>query len=755
MISLLHLSCTPENSITNPQSTATVKTVVTGRIMDEQGNAIEGVLIKIGNTRVKTNVYGVFITTMIDVPAERLFLIAEKGGYFKGYRAETPIVNGVTQIVLRLQSNASQGSFNATVGKTISLLNRATVVLPANGYILANGTAYTGDVYYAVKYLDPEAQNFYDYFAGDFTAKSMSGDIVDLLSFGVLKVELTADNGQPVNLAIGSTATLKVPIPNSLNSNAPATIPLWSFDEVLGMWKEEFVATKSGDYYEGKVSHFTDWNFDAKGETATLRLKVACNGKTITSVKVTVGQKKFLTGNDFTKVRRVPANIPLKLKVFANENNGLETSEVTITLRKDETKDVELITVNCPGLVIGNVVTCNTTPTDATLIAEYNDGTYGYGYAHNGLFSMFIKPNQNVRLKAFAADGTVSDYAYIPQLMSQESYNAGYLYCCNGNVIQWNDFLVSKDTNVWKLPSGISSDGLIYYTFDNGVLKEWNTLKGTLVNETVVGVTWPLFSYPENYNTLEVSSDNRIGLFQLNDTTFVTYDLITHTTLQKFISYAENAYLSPSGEKVLFSNTWSISVQNSYTGSTLQTIKSINGHSVEKHSFVTDFLDNDNFGVVLNRSVDSLDKTFYSINATTGNITSQYTADILGYYTSSSDAGLMVVSPQSPLSRNVTLTVFNFKTGTILSNVVNMRRKFGEKPLAVCTQDGKYVVAYTNNGNEEYYLGVFSTTTGQPQWRYPIPESTLWALSISRDGKTLAGLYDDTKGGVWCRIWKL
>ncbi|MBL7974039.1 MAG: hypothetical protein JNJ85_03950, partial [Candidatus Kapabacteria bacterium] len=155
------------------------------------------------------------------------------------------------------------------------------------------------------------------------------------------------------------------------------------------------------------------------------------------------------------------------------------------------------------------------------------------------------------------------------------------------------------------------------------------------------------------------------------------------------------------------------------------------------------------------RSVDSLDKTFYSINATTGNITSQYTADILGYYTSSSDAGLMVVSPQSPLSRNVTLTVFNFKTGTIISNLVNMRRKFGEKPLAVCTPDGKYVVAYTNNGNEEYYLGVFSTTTGQPQWRYPIPESTLWALSISRDGKTLASLYDDSKGGIWCRIWKL
>jgi hypothetical protein len=53
-----------------------------------------------------------------------------------------------------------------------------------------------------------------------------------------------------------------MPIPNSLQSAAPATIALWYVDEASGLWKEEGSATKQGNTYVGSVKHFTFWNCD-------------------------------------------------------------------------------------------------------------------------------------------------------------------------------------------------------------------------------------------------------------------------------------------------------------------------------------------------------------------------------------------------------------------------------------------------------------------------------------------------------------
>src|SRR5690606_555839 len=44
--------------------------------------------------------------------------------------------------------------------------------------------------------------------------------------------------------------------------SAPATIPLWYFDETKGMWIEEGSATLQGNTYTGTVTHFSFWNWD-------------------------------------------------------------------------------------------------------------------------------------------------------------------------------------------------------------------------------------------------------------------------------------------------------------------------------------------------------------------------------------------------------------------------------------------------------------------------------------------------------------
>jgi hypothetical protein len=74
-------------------------------------------------------------------------------------------------------------------------------------------------------------------------------------------------------VAPGKTATLTIDVPESQTATAPATIPLWFFDEEAGVWQEEGEATRQGDKYIGTVKHFTDWNADHPTGWAIVRGK--------------------------------------------------------------------------------------------------------------------------------------------------------------------------------------------------------------------------------------------------------------------------------------------------------------------------------------------------------------------------------------------------------------------------------------------------------------------------------------------------
>jgi len=56
---------------------------------------------------------------------------------------------------------------------------------------------------------------------------------------------------------------MSMEVPAEMQSKAPATIPMWYFDEAAGLWKEEGIAKLSGRVYTANVAHFTYWNYDA------------------------------------------------------------------------------------------------------------------------------------------------------------------------------------------------------------------------------------------------------------------------------------------------------------------------------------------------------------------------------------------------------------------------------------------------------------------------------------------------------------
>lgn len=262
-----------------------VNTTIVGVIVDESGSPISGAQVSVGTTVQFTDNYGNFIFDNINTNKERTFVKVSKSGFFDGSRVVKPFENQLTKISVMLQSNAYDGVISGTTGGSVSLTNGAKVELPANGVIVeATGAAYTGNVNVSMAYLDAGSSNMGALAPGDMMAIDANGDSRLLTSYGMLNVELTGDAGEKLQIANGSQATITIP---TTISSAPSTIPLWYFDVVEGIWKEEGSATLQGNNYVGTVNHFTTWNCDWPERPVSVSGTILdCNGTPLVGVMI-------------------------------------------------------------------------------------------------------------------------------------------------------------------------------------------------------------------------------------------------------------------------------------------------------------------------------------------------------------------------------------------------------------------------------------------------------------------------------------
>lgn len=204
-------------------------------------------------------------------------VVAEKGGYFKAYRTFNA-TSGANHVVIKLLKKTVSGTINSTSEGTVSLANGSKITLPANSVVQAStGNAYSGTIHIYAASIDPTAADIGQTVPGSFMANDKEGKRVSLASYGMLAVELEGTSGEKLQIREGSTATLATPILPSLQSSAPATIPLWYLDEQTGIWKEEGRATKNGTVYVGDVKHFSFWNYDIGIPAITLSMTLKTN----------------------------------------------------------------------------------------------------------------------------------------------------------------------------------------------------------------------------------------------------------------------------------------------------------------------------------------------------------------------------------------------------------------------------------------------------------------------------------------------
>lgn len=300
-----------------------ITTSVMGVIIDEHGKPVADARVTVHGETAVTGADGSFMFRDIEVPGNRCVVHSSKEGYFSGIRALTPKENGQTETRIVLMGSPVTHSFDASSGGNAALTDGSEVQIPANGLVDEMGNAYAGPVKMSVRYLDPTAGNFGVLVpGGDMLARREDQTTSVLYSYGILRVQMTDLSGGNLQLAPGSTSTLIMNIPEEQQATAPATIPLWYFDEEVGIWQEEGSATREGNRYVGTVTHFTDWNCDDDTEGATIigRL-IDCDNKPAYGI-VEFGQvasdpqSMTVTGeSDGRFERRVPDGIPLTVVI--------------------------------------------------------------------------------------------------------------------------------------------------------------------------------------------------------------------------------------------------------------------------------------------------------------------------------------------------------------------------------------------------------------------------------------------------------
>lgn len=448
----------------------TVKTTLSGSISDENGQPVSGVTVSAHGQSTTTNSIGLFVFDNISVPKQRCIVKVVKNGFLNSSKALIPSDNNVTYFRMILMTPALSYSFNSATGSNTTLPGGAVLQLPVNGYVLTGGNPYTGTVNVKARHLRPDESDFsFKIPGGDLSGVNAAGQNRILTSYGMLSVELTGSSGQAVQLASGTSATLQLPIAAFQLALAPATIPLWYFDETTALWKEEGQAIKNGNSYEASVSHFTWWNCDNPGTQAYLQGKVVdCVGNPVANVVVTLDNfYTAVTDNNGFYSIIVLANYSFPVQVLASYNGGIILNsqvEIVPAIPSQQTFTVPDLVVPCLSRISGTIQGCNGSPGHAFVYTSWSGGYQHATYTINGSFNTAVAPSTNITVKVFNYTG--SETTTITSPAPGGTVNTGNTVLCSSGTQPDNSFYVDGNGFVNELI--IIDTSATYGGFNNG-----------------------------------------------------------------------------------------------------------------------------------------------------------------------------------------------------------------------------------------------------------------------------------------------
>ena len=491
-----------ENDLTSPVpgnviNPAPVNGDLAGKVIDENNAAVTGATVRAGSNTTTTDNRGLFSFTNIQMDKFASMVTVEKPGYFKGIRTFSASAGSTSFVKLKLIPKTLTGNIDAIAGGSVNLPDNSRITINANSVVVkATNQAYTGSIKVFAAVIDPTANDIAEIIPGSFQANDANNNRVLLVSYGMLAVELEGNSGEQLQIASGKTAKLRFTIPASLRSSAVATIPLWSVDESNGLWKQEGSATKTSDYYEGDVSHFSFWNCDINIPTVFLELTVITSEGPLpfTKVKITRvnsgGASYGITSSTGHVRGLVPKNEPLLLEIMNTCNQVVYTQNIGAL---NSNTDLGSITVS-PGiqysvLISGSAVNCSNQPVTNGHALIYFEGHLYTRAITNGSFSATITrcSNNSANVEVVVVDNTASQQSITwTSTATTGAINTGVLNACG---ISTNSYInYTLDGINFSINTGTVGDSITTYG-NAGSTQNFTNISGIRVGQPGIKIS--------------------------------------------------------------------------------------------------------------------------------------------------------------------------------------------------------------------------------------------------------------------------
>lgn len=288
------------------------------QVQGADGVLINAAQLSIGNATTQSD--GLGVARFLGIPAgANQVLRVSKAGYV-GQAVRTTLVAGNSQSLLVTLRPLNDPIAVAQIQQAQTLRSAslgASVTLPANALVTPDNQIATGPV---TLFLTPWniQGNDLNAMLGNGRGRDAQGNLVDLISAGMLTVDFFDAQGRKLQLSNSASADIQMDLPvDSINNTTlvvGATIPLWNFDEAQGLWIEEgqgvVVASSTspvGLAVKGTVRHFSTWNWDFKFDNPG-SLTVSCVDTALATCTV-VAQVTLDDGSVFTKTATLNAEV--------------------------------------------------------------------------------------------------------------------------------------------------------------------------------------------------------------------------------------------------------------------------------------------------------------------------------------------------------------------------------------------------------------------------------------------------------------
>lgn len=297
---------------------------LSGYVVDESGIAVKGAVVSVNGQSITDNNDGTF--SFSGLPNQSTYNVEVTAtGYFDGYRNVDNVDGSSLAAVVTLITKTNLGTLPSNGGSVGATGLR--VVAPAGSFKNADGSAYSGAVTVASRYIQGNNAGISASMpGGDFMAKDASGNDGAMLTYGFVATEFKDASGN--KLTPGANVKVAVTIPAGVNSPVSNGAQAWSYDKNTGKWSSGTTITQTGsEYFFPATTLYQNMDKFALG-FGTIEGQVQCMGGTPSAYTTVTVQSTNYNNKYITKTNE---NGKYRVKVAAKDGNVVFLYTVTAT----------------------------------------------------------------------------------------------------------------------------------------------------------------------------------------------------------------------------------------------------------------------------------------------------------------------------------------------------------------------------------------------------------------------------------------